>query len=284
MVDLEPLVFAHRLRAGAGPVSACTFRLAAAGPGGCAYVARLAGSGAEVRAAQALRFEVFNIELQEGLAQSQGTGLDADPFDGVCDHLTIEEARSGEVVGTYRLQPGQRAARELGYYSAQEFDLTPLEPLRGEIVELGRACVARSHRNRAAIQLLWRGIALYARALDARYLLGCSSLGSTDARLGAALYAGLRETHLAPEALRTQPLPECACRLEWPAETTAQVPRLLAAYFALGARICGPPAIDHQFSTIDFLTILDLESLSRHMAGKYCNSPADFSSALERLA
>jgi len=37
--------------------------------------------------------------------------------------------------------------------------------------------------------------------------------------------------------------------------------KLLRAYLAIGAKICGPPAIDREFGTIDFLTLLDLNSL-----------------------
>src|SRR5947208_13419176 len=81
------------------------------------YLARLARSADEVRAAQRLRFEVFNLELNEGLAESHFIGLDADPFDAVCDHLIVEEVDSGEVIGTYRLQTGERAAANIGYYS-----------------------------------------------------------------------------------------------------------------------------------------------------------------------
>jgi putative hemolysin len=40
-----------------------------------------------------------------------------------------------------------------------------------------------------------------------------------------------------------------------------KIPKLLRAYLALGAKICGPPALDRNFKTIDFLTMLDLEAL-----------------------
>ena len=70
------------------------------------YTARLARDASEVRAAQALRFAIFNLELNEGLAESLATGLDADPYDEVCDHLLVEHVPTGEVVGTYRLQTG----------------------------------------------------------------------------------------------------------------------------------------------------------------------------------
>jgi putative hemolysin len=36
----------------------------------------------------------------------------------------------------------------------------------------------------------------------------------------------------------------------------------MLSYLTLGARICGPPALDQQFKTIDFLTLLDLKTMS----------------------
>lgn len=148
------------------------------------YAARLASSVEDVRAAQTLRFLVFNLELNEGLEQSFATLRDADPFDEICDHLLVEDRRTGEVVGTYRLQTGLVAAQNLGYYSAQEFDLSPFEGLRPQVIELGRACVHSQHRNLTVLSLLWKGIASYARARGGRYLTGCSSLSSQDAAVG----------------------------------------------------------------------------------------------------
>ena len=93
------------------------------------YAVRFAVSKEEVRKALRLRYEVFNLELQDGLAASHDSGLDEDEFDAVCDHLIITEEASGSVVGTYRMQSGAMAARNLGYYSAREFDFAPFEPL-----------------------------------------------------------------------------------------------------------------------------------------------------------
>src|SRR6266478_7603947 len=99
------------------------------------YATRLARNLDEIRAAQALRFEVFNLELNEGLAESFDTGRDEDPFDAVCDHLVVEHLPSGNIVGTYRLQTGANAENYLGYYSAQEFEFHVFERLRHEIIE-----------------------------------------------------------------------------------------------------------------------------------------------------
>ena len=225
------------------------------------YAARLAVSPAEIRAAQSLRFEVFNLELNEGLEQSYATGLDADPFDAVCDHLLVEHLPSQSIVGTYRLQTGANAAKNLGYYCALEFDFACFEPLRAEMVELGRACVHPQHRNLIVLGMLWKGIADYATARGARYLFGCSSLTSQAASVGASAYAELCRKHLVAPPWRTQPLPAFDCSLNQLAAEPVKIPKLLRAYLTLGAKICGPPALDRQFKTIDFLTLLDLEAM-----------------------
>ena len=225
------------------------------------YAARLACTAQEVRAAQVLRFEVFNLELNEGLAQSYDSGLDEDPFDAVCDHLLVEHLPSRQIVGTYRLQTGVNAAAKLGYYSAQEFDFTPYEAVRAQIIELGRACVHIQHRNLVVLGLLWKGIADYAKQRGARYLLGCSSITSQDPAVGASAYTELCRKHLASPPWRTHPLPEYGCSLSHLAEEAVKIPKLLRAYLSVGAKICGPPALDRSFKTIDFLTLLDLEKL-----------------------
>jgi len=229
-----------------------------------------------VRRAQQLRFEVFNLELGEGLAESYATGLDVDPFDEFCDHLIVEELATSEIVGTYRLQTGQLAAANLGYYSEREFDLSPYEPFRCETIELGRACVHADHRNFNLLHLLWRGIACYAVERNARFLIGCSSISSQDPIEGGETYEELKHYLVEPD-LRTQPRPDfrvvaerydlswCGgCSVGQSATSTITAgasSRLLRAYLAIGAKICGPPAIDREFGTIDFLTLLDLHTL-----------------------
>jgi putative hemolysin len=228
---------------------------------GASYAVRLAQNAADIEAAQRLRFEVFNLELNEGLDTAYLSGLDADRFDECCDHLLVEDTRTGAVVGTYRLQTGQLAAANHGYYSAQEFDFSPFEPIRCETVELGRACVHRDHRKLSVVNLLWRGIASYATQRKARYLIGCSSLASQDAGSGAEMYAAFSAEHLVEARFRTEPLGDFRFDPEIPATQCPPTPKLIRAYLSLGAKICGPPALDREFKTIDFLTLLDLRAI-----------------------
>ena len=234
-----------------------------------AYTVSLAQSPAEVRAAQNLRFLVFNVEMNEGLEQSFATCLDADPFDDICDHLIVKEIQTGDVVGTYRLQTGAVAAKNLGYYSAAEFDLSPFEPVRDRVVELGRACVHKQHRNLAVLSLLWTGIAQYLKERGCNFLIGCSSLSSQDAAEGAAVYSELCRRHLVEERFQTRPAAGMECPMDKMAEVRVKVPKLLSAYLSLGAKICGAPAIDREFKTIDFLTFLDMASLPPRAIERY---------------
>lgn len=225
------------------------------------YAARLARNAAEVRAAQTLRYEVFNLELKEGLEQSHARGFDEDPFDAVCDHLVVEYLPTRQIVGTYRLQTGVNAASHLGYYCEQEFEFAVFEPLRETMIELGRACVHLQHRNSTVLFLLWKGIADYAGRHNARYLIGCSSITSQDPAAGASAYGQLCRKHLVEPAWQTRPLAAFDCSLSQLTAEPVHIPKLLRAYLTMGAKICGPPALDRQFKTIDFLTLLDLETM-----------------------
>ena len=210
---------------------------------------------------QRLRYLVFNCELGEGLETSKLIGLDRDRFDFICDHLMVRDANSGSVVGTYRMQSGFRAKGNLGYYSEQFFDFAPFERIRPEVLELGRACVHADYRNTIVLHLLWKAIARYSASCGAQYLLGCSSLTSQDENDGMALYEELRDGFLIEPELRTQPKPAVRCVATAPVPRPTEMPRLFRAYLNVSARLCGPPAIDREFKTIDFLTLIDLQRI-----------------------
>ncbi len=243
------------------------------------YRLRLAESAEDRDAVCRLRFKVFNIELGEGLEASYQTGLDTDRFDLHCEHLLVEDKTDRRIVGTYRMQSGVTAERHRGYYSEQEFSFAPYEPLRRDILELGRASIDREHRTPEVLTLLWRGIAQYANDMGLRYLIGCSSLNSKDPAEGWQVYGQLDRFRVSAE-FATEPTARYACpseqegahaqplpcpdgtSLPHPASVSPQIPKLLKTYLAIGARICGPPAWDREFGTIDFLTLLDLRSIS----------------------
>ena len=230
------------------------------------YRLRYGSTPADLERVQRLRFEVFNRELGEGLEANWATGLDADPWDELFHHIVIEHVPSGAVVGSYRLQTGDMAEMYGGFYAEAEFDLRRLpRTLLRDAVEIGRACVAAEHRNGRVINLLWRGIAAYLLWNGHRYLFGCCSLPTRDTSVGMSAWQQLKREGFVSRAHSVAPQAGLGCDIPGePARPLGrnELPALFQSYLRLGAEVCGPPAIDADFGTIDFLVLLDLERLA----------------------
>jgi len=232
------------------------------------YEVRFARTMDDLDAIQRLRFEVFNLELGEGLESAFATGRDHDELDLSFHHLMITRGPDRSVVGTYRLQTAGMAVAGRGFYAAAEFDLSDFPTgYLAQAVEVGRACVARGHRNGRVLNLLWRGLAIYMQRNGKRYLFGCCSLTSQEPALGVATARLLdREGHRHP-SLWARPLSGFSCDGVAEASVraaTPAIPPLFRSYLSLGAMVVSAPAIDRQFGTIDFLVSLDVEKLDPH--------------------
>jgi putative hemolysin len=230
------------------------------------YTLQVATDGDQVRAAQRLRHDVFAGELGASL-HSAHPGLDVDAFDEHCDHLIIREGRTGDVVGTYRMLPPDRAAAAGGLYADTEFDLAGLRQLRGGLVETGRSCVHPDHRSGAVINLMWAGIARYMHLHGHRWLGGCASVPVADA---GGIWDLARRKHLVPPAWRVRPRHPLELSAGVPAKVN--VPPLLKGYLRLGAWIGGEPAYDPDFDCADFYVLLSLDRVNprylRHFLGE----------------
>ncbi|MFK8028639.1 MAG: GNAT family N-acetyltransferase [Gammaproteobacteria bacterium] len=214
-----------------------------------------------------LRFEVFNLELQEGLSESWLTCRDWDEYDEHCHHLMVVDQASNEVVGTYRMQTHPMASKGSGFYSDTEFQLHTLgEEFLTSSVELGRACIAHAHRNSRVLYLLWRGLAAYMLHNQQRYFFGCCSLTSQDPSEGWHVMQYLRNKDLLHDSLKVLPRANMACFKEpfepEPLLEPVRLPRLMRRYMDYGARIAGDPVIDRKFKTIDYLAVFDMHSIS----------------------
>lgn len=224
------------------------------------YSVRFARSAAELDAICSLRFDVFNLELREGLAESYATARDRDRFDDQCHHLLVEYRPDRSVVGTYRMQLAEMAAAGAGFYSDEEFDLSVVDDAtRARMIELGRACIARGHRSRQVLYLLWCGLMGYLRHFDRRFLFGCSSITSIDPARGASAWRELRRLRMVREDIHVPVRADYLC-IARPGEREPRpdLPQLMLAYLRHGAQICSPPALDRRFGTIDFLTVFDV--------------------------
>lgn len=214
-----------------------------------------------IEAAQRLRYEVFSTEPGFTLTHS-ADGRDADRFDEYCDHLLVRDDTSGALVGCYRMLPPTGAIAAGGLYSASEFDITELDPLRPSLVEMGRAVVRPGHRNGAVVLLMWAGILAYLDRYRYDYITGCVSVPVRGQGAPGSQIRGVRDfvrrRHASPHRVMPyRPVVLDGKSLEEIAPPARPVlPPLLRGYLRLGARICGEPAHDPAFGVGDFPALL----------------------------
>ena len=235
---------------------------------------RIAETPAEIDAAQALRYRVFYQEMGARPGPDAfAARRDRDAFDAVADHLLVLDHELGDgpagVVGTYRMIQREGAARAGRFYSADEYDLSTVEAFPGRVLELGRSCVDAVYRGRAAMQLLWRGLAAYVAEQEIELMFGCASLAGTDPDALSQELTYLYGHHLAPPALRMRAVASRYVdmrRMDPMAVDTRRaslsLPPLIKGYLRVGAFVGDGAVIDHEFNTIDVAIIVKTDMIT----------------------
>jgi putative hemolysin len=235
---------------------------------------RLARDVAEIEASQALRYRVFYEErAATPIGEMAALRRDYDRFDPITDHLLVLDHRRGDgadaVVGTYRLLRRSRAEPHGGFYTAGEYDIDKLLAFEGEIMELGRSCVAADYRNRPTMQMLWSGIAAYVFRHEITLMFGCASLPGTDPDALATDLSYLYHAHLAPEHLRARALEALHVEMNrMPLEridakrALAGLPPLVKGYLRLGGYVGDGAVVDPQFNTTDVCVIVQTSAVT----------------------
>jgi putative hemolysin len=243
-------------------------------------IVRLARDDFEVEAYQRLRYSVFVDEMGAlPTPTCLASGLDIDDFDRVADHLLVFDPRLGEgaagVVGGYRLIRRSAARRVGRFYTESEFDISPLLARKGEILELGRSCIAPSHRHRNTMQMLWSGVAAYVKAFDVGTMFGCVSLPGSNPALHAETLAYLAERHLAPEDIRPVAWPDIAVPLSTGQSSGdcrrsfVRLPPLLKGYLRLGGWIGDGAVADQAFNTLDLCLVVETDRMTDRYSRHY---------------
>lgn len=251
---------------------------------------RLACNDDDLAAAQRLRYRVF----YEGMGAVPDVAIleaqrDFDKFDDYCDHLLVvdrlkEQAGEEYVVGTYRFLRRSIAKQHDGFYSASEFDLTPLESYHGEAVELGRSCVDPNYRGKAVMQLLWRGIADYVTRNNIALMFGCASFPGTDPKSMAAALSYLHHNHAAPSEWAPRALDSRFVDLNMLSpkridsrQALREMPPLIKGYLRVGGVIGSGGVIDHQFNTLDVCLLVETGNVTGRYHRHYLQDAATLS-------
>lgn len=242
---------------------------------------KVADSEAEIRAAQRLRYDIFYTEMgAKPIGDAAQTKLDIDKYDAICKHLLVIDSnlpQGQQIVGTYRLLLLEDAQRHgMTLYTESEFDLSKLKVTGKRIMEISRSCVAETHRSKAAINLLWKGIAQYVFSNNVDYLVGVPSLSGTDLKAEHDTLAYLNAFHLAPEEIRPrtvesayQPLPAVDKDKIDAKRAFMALPPLLKGYLRVGALVGDGAYIDHQFNTIDVVIVMPINQVNDRYFNHY---------------
>ncbi len=219
------------------------------------------------------------------------TKRDIDPYDGVCDHLLVIDhslKRGSQVVGTYRLLREEIATANGGFYSQNEFDVSPL--LKGtyrknmkpgqQLLELGRSCVHKNYRSSSVINLLWQGIASYIKEYDIAYLFGCASFEGTDPKNHKEALSYLYHHHVKDGnadrdslvyAQRDQYVHMNMMKKDDIDVRRARrhLPPLIKGYLRVGCSIGSGAVVDQQFGTVDVFILMPVDAISRRYSKRF---------------
>lgn len=244
------------------------------------FSVRIARTADDLRAAQALRYDVFVRELGGGGAMvDHAAGLERDRFDPFFDHLIARDDSTGQVVGAYRLLRDDQAARAGQFYSEDEYDLSVLKASGRRLLELGRSCLHPDYRGGTVMVHLWSALADYVAEHGIEILFGVASFHGTDTEALARPLSMLHHNHLAPPELRVRAQPAHFQRMDLlPPEALdrrramLQVPSLIKAYLKLGGAVGEGAFIDHDFNTVDVCLVMDTRRMNERQKRLYTRS------------
>ena len=241
------------------------------------FIIKLAETKAELEKTLKLRYTVFNIEQGKGLQQSENTGLDIDIYDEHCLQIIVVNKETNNPVATYRAHLGLIATSAKGFYASNEYNLTGIDKIASNSIEVGRSCVLPEYRTGTAVSLLWTGLGIITARSKLQYLFGCVSMENNSPAISWALYEHFKNNDKISKIITATP--HVGYDLEPSSQDEIdrylvnirqtikdQVPPLFKGYLRLGTKICGPPIYDSEFGTIDFLILVDIFAMPERYA------------------
>ena len=235
------------------------------------FQARLENGAEDVRACQRLRFITF---MESRGLSGDGTGLDHDELDAHCQHIMVEDTRSGDLVCCFRMMPLSDGSEIARSYSAKYYDLDALARYPGKMVEMGRFCVHPDLKDPAVIRVAWGAMTRFVDEEGVELLFGCSSFHGVDAEDYRDAFALLKERHLAP----TRWLPKIKApsvfrfaqllRFWRPdmKQALSKMPPLLRTYLVMGGWVSDHAVIDNDLKTLHVFTGVEISRVPKTRA------------------
>ncbi len=226
------------------------------------YVARFAASAEDIAAAQALRYKTFR-------GSDGSAGLDADTYDSICEHVLVDDSRTGKMVCCFRMLPLADGSEISKSYSAQFYELSNLQDYAGRRVEMGRFCIDPEYKDPDILRVAWGAMTKYVEDNNVELLFGCSSFKGTEAEAYMDAFALLKERYLAPKRwLPRVKAPKVfrfarKLKLKKPNLKLAQkgLPPLLRTYLVMGGWVSDHAVVDCDLNTMHVFTGLEIKAV-----------------------
>ncbi len=238
------------------------------------YQARLATSPDDIKAAQRLRFETFIAGSGAATDGQRASGLDADHLDEQCDHMLVEDGRSGDLVCCFRMMPLKTGAEIDRSYSAQFYDLEPLRDYPHPMVEMGRFCIHPDYKDPDVLRVAWGAMTSYVDENGVEMLFGCSSFHGTEADGYMDAFALLKARHIAPKRW----LPRVKAPRVFPyakrltmkrpdmKKALGMMPPLLRTYLSMGGWVSDHAVVDPDMNTLHVFTGVEIKRVPKTRA------------------
>ena len=228
------------------------------------YLVRLAETPEDLRQAQRLRWLCFMARNQP----SQD-GVDEDALDLDCQHMLVEDQRTGQLVCCFRFLPLKNGAEIARSYSAQFYNLSALRSFDGPMVEMGRFCVHPEVLDPNVIRIAWAAMTRFVDEAGIEMLFGCSSFIGTEPEQHAEAFAMLRKRHLGPRRwlprVKAPNVFRFARKLRLrepdPKLAMAAMPPLLRSYLAMGGWVSDHAVVDQALRTMHVFTGVEIRAI-----------------------
>ena len=226
------------------------------------YRARLASSQREVLAAQALRYQCFNLLNK--------VELDVDDFDTICQHVLIENLETNKLICCYRILNFENGKNISSSYSAQFYDLKSIESYSKPMIEVGRFCIDPEVNDPSVVLTAWAALAQIVAQSRTELLFGCSSFEGIDKRKYVDSFALLRERYIAPVHWRPRIKSakvfcyskDLKCKVD-KKKALINMPPLLKTYLSMGAWVSDHAVVDLNMKTLHLFTGMEISKIPK---------------------
>ncbi len=221
------------------------------------YIARCAARPEDVERAQALRARAFGLDC----------AVDADAFDDSCQHILIEDRRTGALACCFRMLTLTGETISMSY-SAQFYELSNLAGFEGRMVEMGRFCVDPEMSDPDILRVAWGAMTRFVDDHEIDLLFGCSSFQGTETESYLDAFAMLKDRHLAPPRwlprVKAPDVFRFAARLRRKPDrrkAMLRMPPLLKTYLMMGGWVSDHAVVDRQLNTLHVFTGVEISGI-----------------------